>query len=316
MFQHKSPFTSGVKQNVLPWCSRNVLWTTTGKNIITDFNGFFLGGTYPWRVLMMGSQGWNDPGGENNSTHAHTPVASADRPRWLCWGRGRAELNCFILIQNTPTESITQTHSHSYKQPCWHTYTHTEGGRAVWEEVKMKVLQPYLAEPTDMSHLCDQGLCPLLLSLSLSHSRKTHLSTDAEAYYQLKCNPPMHSFILFTQSYFGAAEIIDDTLIRNNLLLMLQACDCHHPTHWACLLLEQSGSVCVCVCVCVCSHQGPRRKRKHPAEDDQEVKAKKTKNTINHKDKVYGFKLMSCCHRRDLVCFHLRDKPIKVRTAD
>lgn len=148
---------------------------------------FFGGGTYLWRVLMMGSQGWNDHGGENNSkhTHTHTPVASADQPRWLC--RGRAELNCFISIQNTPTESITQTHSHSYKQPCWHTHTHTEGGRAVWEEVKMKVLQPYLAEPTDMSHLCDQGLCPLLLSLSVSQQKNTHLSTDAEAYYQLKC---------------------------------------------------------------------------------------------------------------------------------
>lgn len=44
--------------------------------------------------------------------------------------------------------------------------------------------------------------------------------------------------------YLGGVEIIDDTLIRNNLLLMLLACDCHHQTHCTWLLLEQSGSVC------------------------------------------------------------------------
>lgn len=105
----------------------------------------------------------------------------------------------------------------------------------------MKLLQLYLAEPTDMSHLCDQEptpfLLPLFLSLSpsLTEQKKKHLSTDVAAYYQLKCVQLSGdgASLQYTSGvsvcgsvYFGAAEIIDDTLLRNNLPLMLQACDC------------------------------------------------------------------------------------------
>ena len=53
-----------------------------------------------------------------------------------------------------------------------------------------------------------------------------------------------------------------------------------------------------------------------PQKNKQKNNQTNKQKTINHKDKVYGFKLMSCGHRCDLVCFHLRDKPIKVRAAD
>lgn len=139
-------------------------------------------------------------------------------------------MNPPLLISLSFTFKLTVSHTNNQNLP-------DRRGGGLLEEVKMKLLQSYLAGPTDMSHLCDQGLPP---SPSLSHTeqKETHLSTEAAAYYQLICNPPSLSaldstvspYTLYCYTVCLSAELIDDTLIRNNLLLMLQACDCHHPT--------------------------------------------------------------------------------------
>lgn len=123
------------------------------------------------------------------------------------------------------------------------------------EEVNMKLLQPYLAEPTDMSHLRVQGPPSPhpTHTHTLTHKHKHTDDTDiCPQLQQLITNSSVSVWVCVSlfcvcssfHLYLGRVEIIDDTLISYNLLLMLLACDCHHQTRCTWLLLEQSGSVC------------------------------------------------------------------------
>lgn len=115
----------------------------------------------------------------------------------------------------------------------------------------MKLLQPYLAEPTDMSHLRVQGPPSPHPTHTLTH-KHTDDTDICPQLQQLITNSSVSVWVCVSlfcvcssfHLYLGRVEIIDDTLIRYNLLLMLLACDCHHQTHCTWLLLEQSGSVC------------------------------------------------------------------------